>query len=178
MVWPYFVFGADQHPRPSQDTGGGTSPRQRQPAPAEQQDHDRETISKFNEVTRKLPELTKLNVRYEGVKPPQPVLDQMKAYQDAMLKEGKEIDIEVLNSAYPELGNHFRDQFLRSLSLDVELENVSIEARKSGSEPPPLTPEMVETLGAAKELDQQWADWYGIHYQEMLRMERAGIRPT
>jgi hypothetical protein len=102
----------------------------------------------------------------------------MKAYQDAMLKEGKEIDIEVLNSAYPELGNHFRDQFLRSLSLDVELENVSIEARKSGSEPPPLTPEMVETLGAAKELDQQWADWYGIHYQEMLRMERAGIRPT
>jgi hypothetical protein len=26
---------------------------------------------------------------------------------------------------------------------------------------------MVERLGAAKELDQQWADWYGIHYQEM-----------
>lgn len=68
LVWPYYVFGADQHLRPSQDAGGGASPRQ--PTPAEQQDHDREAISKFNEVTTRLTELAKLNVRYEGVEPP------------------------------------------------------------------------------------------------------------
>ncbi|MEO8370096.1 MAG: hypothetical protein ABI806_12925 [Candidatus Solibacter sp.] len=168
LVWPYFVFGADQHPRPSQDTDGGTGPGQRQPTPAEQQYHDREAISKFNDVTGMLTRLTKLNIQYDGIKPPQPVLDQMKEYQDTMLKAGQDIDIEVLNLAYPELGNHFRDEFLRSLSLVVELENIGIEARKSGSLPRPLTPEMVQSLGTAKELSQQWADWYGMHYQEML----------
>jgi hypothetical protein len=167
LVWPYFAFGQDHSAGP---------PLTAQLAPhqftsAEQQDHDREAISKFNSVTRKLTELGKLNLEYRGAGPgqiPQEVLDQMKAYEDAMLKEGREIDIEVLNSAYPELGSHFRDQFLRALSLTVEFENIGIEARKSGEQPPPLTPEMVEKVGAARELDQQWADYYGTHYEELL----------
>jgi hypothetical protein len=173
LVWPYFAFG-DQRSQVSQQTAGAISPnppnagqpKPRQLTEAEQQDHDREA----NSVTRKLTESIRFNLQYDRVprgQVPQPVLDKMKAYQEEMFKEGSEIDIEVLNSAYPELGNHFRDQFLRSLSLAQEFENEGIEMRKNGGQAV-LTPEAAEKFGAAKELSQQWADYYGTHYQEML----------
>src|SRR5476649_1548231 len=80
---------------------------------------------------------------------------------------GQGIDIEVLNSAFPELGNRFRDEFLKGLSLLINFENIGIAARKSGN-PAPITPEMAVQAGGGEELLREWQGWYDSHYGDML----------
>ena len=75
LVWPYFVFGMDA---PSSGPSAGASsaestsqPASRAVAPAEWRDHDREAISRFNEVTRMRTEELRFNAQYDQYPPGQ-----------------------------------------------------------------------------------------------------------
>jgi hypothetical protein len=174
LIWPYYAFELNQ---PSSVTKGSvTTPSSvalatsRALTPAEQEDHNREAISRFNAVTRMRTEEIRFNLQYDSYpegQTPQAALDKMKSYQDNMLAAGQGIDIEVLNSAFPELGNRFRDEFLKGLSLLINFENIGIAARKSGN-PAPITPEMAVQAGGGEELLREWQGWYDSHYGDML----------
>jgi hypothetical protein len=56
-------------------------------------------------------------------KVPDSVLQQMKDYNEAILRDSKDIDCDALNSAYPNLGTMFRDTLVKSMSLSIEVAN-------------------------------------------------------
>src|ERR1035438_845750 len=71
-------------------------------------------------------------------------IDKIVEYRRLAYETGQKANIDFLNKVFPELGTHFRDQFLQSVQLFLAAYDAD-------------SPSLLQQAGT---LSDQWADWY------------------
>ncbi len=125
-------------------------------------------IAKLNAVVQKANEASRFGGPWRDAndRVPDSVLQQMKDYNEAILKDSREIDFEALNGAYPNLGTMFQDTLVKSMSLSVEVANAWMDMRKSNGKLI-MTPELQKKVDDSKRLETEWASWFNAHFDDI-----------
>ncbi len=76
-----------------------------------------------------------------------PNLQDILTYRRKAIEVGKAVDTGVLNSVFPSLGDRFKGEFVEAMSLFVH----GCETQSD------------DELRQSKQLNDEWADWYGTH---------------
>ena len=128
----------------------------------------REAISKLNALVQKANEASKFAARWRdaGDKAPDTALQQMSKYYDAVLTDSRDINYDVLDSAYPKLGSMLRDTLIKSFSLSADAMREWIETRKAGK-PLTITPEFYQNGVEAGRLEEEWTNWFNGHFDDI-----------
>jgi hypothetical protein len=81
-----------------------------------------------------------------------PKLEKIIALRRMALETAKSVDIEILDSIVAGFGSHFRDDFIRGVTLFLEA------VQSSSSD---------ELLGRSREALNRWADWYDANRERI-----------
>ncbi|MEA2006256.1 MAG: hypothetical protein U9O50_08395 [Acidobacteriota bacterium] len=105
------------------------------------------SIEYYNQATR----ITNMGGSGELINPED--MDKIIEFTKKALVEAKLVDIRELNHRYPDFGNHFRDEFIRSLRLFIE----GIEKNDN----------LKMLLG--QNLQEKWGAWYDQNIEGIRR---------
>jgi|ERR1017187_3983096 hypothetical protein len=128
----------------------------------------RAAVSKLNELVGKANEAAQFGRPWRDANDtvPESVLQKMQDYNVAFVRESNDIDVEVLNAVYPNLGVMFRDKFVKSMSMSVEVADQWINVRRSGGKLV-MTPELQQNVDDSKRLENEWAVWFNSHFDDI-----------
>jgi hypothetical protein len=97
---------------------------------------------------------------------PESALEQMKDYDEGLVRDSSSIDCDMLNSVYRNLGTMFRDKFIKGMALSVEVGNAWLEMRRSRGQLI-MTPELQQKADDSKRLETKWAEWFNGHFDDI-----------
>ena len=60
----------------------------------------------------------------------------------------------------------FRDKFVKSISLSVEVVGQWMDMRRNGGKLM-MTPELQQKVDDSKRLDTEWAEWFNGHFEDI-----------
>ena len=138
-LWPYFVF---RDSRAAQE---------------------REAVHKLKPLLDEASAVGELGKKWKDTPikdVPQDAFETGQRLRQKFVKEGAEIDIEVLNRIYPELGTMFSQKLLRSMMVAEDATNLAMERRTVDSD-------ILLAFGNAHELEVEWANWVNPRLKDL-----------
>jgi hypothetical protein len=90
---------------------------------------------------------------------------------EALIRDGNDIDIDLLNSIYPNLGTMFRDRLIKSMSLGVEVWT-GMRRGESAVITLPELQELQRKNEDSKRLDMEWGEWFNGHFDDINKALR------
>jgi hypothetical protein len=125
-------------------------------------------ISKLNVVVQKANETSRLGEPWRATpdKVPKSVLQQMNDNYEALIRDSNDIDCDVLNSVYPNLGTMFREKLIKSMSLSVEVWMGMLRGESHQITTPELQ-ELQQKTNDSRRLELEWGEWFNGHFDDI-----------
>ncbi len=131
VIWPYFEFFAKEKVTNSK--------------------HFANAMEYSNKATQFINQKDSSNKVYTS--------DDLQKYTDLLklaLKEAKLVDIQKLNSEHPNFGNHFKDEYIKSVQLLIDYYD-----KKNKQESDIVLIEQFQIL------DDKWGDWFNANLENI-----------